>query len=109
MPRGRKPDEVKARVEPFYAHVGNYVTRARLDADLTQQALGTLVGLTRTSIANLEAGRQKISAYTLWRIAEALQLSPAALCPPVRHPATTQGQKLRMVAYPQPGARHAAS
>jgi len=39
---------------------------------MTQGELAEEAGYTRTSIANLEAGRQKMPAYGLYRVARAL-------------------------------------
>lgn len=59
----------------------------REQAKLTQQALGDFVGLSRTSITNIEKGRQHVALHQLFDIAEALGLSTAALLP-AHHPDT---------------------
>jgi transcriptional regulator with XRE-family HTH domain len=43
--------------------------------------LGNLVSLTRTSITNVEKGRQKFLLHTLADIAKALQVDAASLLP----------------------------
>lgn len=48
---------------------------------LTQEKLGRLVGLSRTSITNIEKGRQHVSLHHLFALAEALKVSPEALLP----------------------------
>jgi transcriptional regulator with XRE-family HTH domain len=48
---------------------------------LTQEGLAQLVSLTRTSITNIEKGRQKILLHTLRDIADALQVQVATLVP----------------------------
>ncbi|MGN6149480.1 MAG: helix-turn-helix domain-containing protein [Rhizomicrobium sp.] len=48
---------------------------------MTQERLGQLVGLSRTSITNIEKGRQHISLHHLFQLAKALKVAPAALLP----------------------------
>jgi transcriptional regulator with XRE-family HTH domain len=48
---------------------------------LTQQGLANLVSLTRTSITNVERGRQKFLLHTLAEIARALGVEPSSLLP----------------------------
>lgn len=68
----------------FYEEVGRRIrdARKRRKPPLTQEALGKLVSLTRTSITNVEKGRQKFLLHTLADIAVALQVDPASLLPP---------------------------
>jgi transcriptional regulator with XRE-family HTH domain len=68
---------------PFYEEVGRRIREARLrrKPKLTQQDLAGLVSLTRTSITNVEKGRQKFLLHTLVDIARALQIDPASLLP----------------------------
>lgn len=49
--------------------------------DLTQEKLGLLVGLSRTSITNIEKGRQHVSLHQLFALAGALKVRPDALLP----------------------------
>lgn len=58
----------------YYRELGQRIQRARLHQKLTQENLGTLIGLSRTSIVNIERGRQKILAHTLVRLAHALHM-----------------------------------
>jgi DNA-binding XRE family transcriptional regulator len=48
---------------------------------MTQDSLAKSVSLTRTSITNIEKGRQKILLHTLADIAAALSVNPADLIP----------------------------
>lgn len=52
--------------------IGQRISQARLDVDMTQSALGRAVGLDRTAIAKLEAGTRKVSATELVALASAL-------------------------------------
>lgn len=55
---------------------------AREKTELTQERLAARVGLSRTSIVNVEAGRQRVPLHQLYRIAGALGMEPADLLPP---------------------------
>lgn len=68
-------------MDPLYAKFGMLVKAARRKADLTQAQLAQAIGLTRTSIANIEAGRQRAFLDTAYRIAEAVSCSPHELLP----------------------------
>lgn len=48
---------------------------------MTQEGLGEAVSLTRTSITNIERGRQKLLLHTLARIAHALGVATSELLP----------------------------
>src|SRR6516162_3521974 len=64
----------------FYAAVGQRIAKAR-DGRLTQEALAKKTALTRTSIVNIEKGRQQILLHTLVDIAQALHLPVTELIP----------------------------
>jgi len=64
----------------FYTEVGRRIHRARRGR-MTQEQLANSVRLTRTSITNIERGRQKLLLHTLADIAEALRVEPASLLP----------------------------
>lgn len=64
----------------FYAAVGRQIARAR-SGRLTQEALAMKAALTRTSIINIEKGRQQILLHTLVDISRALQVSISDLLP----------------------------
>ena len=69
---------------------------------MTQERLGTLVGLSRTSITNIEKGRQQVSLQQLYRIAEALGIAPDVLLPPRREKGMSRlAQKLPQDADPR--------
>jgi len=68
--------------DQLYQAVGRLVRAGRRRAKLTQDDLAQRVGLTRTSLTNIERGKQKIQVHTLYAIAEVLGFPPAALLPP---------------------------
>jgi transcriptional regulator with XRE-family HTH domain len=66
---------------PTLAELGRRIRRVRARADLTQQDVATLAGLSRTSVANIEGGRQDPGVVGLVAIAAALEVPPASLLP----------------------------
>jgi transcriptional regulator with XRE-family HTH domain len=70
-------------VDHFYTTVGNRVRRARAGRGMTQSALAQRIGFTRSSVANLEAGRQRIALHLFVQIARALDCEPAKLIPAI--------------------------
>lgn len=65
----------------FYEEVGRRLRQARTEAELTQQQLASKVGLSRASVANIEAGRQPFLLHTLNSFAAALEVKPQSLLP----------------------------
>jgi DNA-binding XRE family transcriptional regulator len=65
----------------LYWEVGVAVRKARVGKGLNQEELAKLVGLTRTSIVNIEGGRQRLPLTTLYDIADALGVQAIALLP----------------------------
>lgn len=65
-----------AQSEQFYRTLGATIRRRRDALELTQAALGARLNppMTRASIANIEAGKQRVLAHTLVDIASALTL-----------------------------------
>lgn len=63
----------------IYKAVGEKIRRAR--GDRKQAAVASQVGLTRSSITNIELGRQKVLLHTFVDIALALGVNPADLLP----------------------------
>ena len=63
------------------AEFGAKIRAARRNAGLTPKALGDLVGLSRSSIVNLEVGRQRAPLHVVWKLAVALERPVADLLP----------------------------
>lgn len=59
-------------ITDMYNTVGRNIARARHDRGLTQADLAVAVGLTRGSLTNIEAGRQRTPLHTTIAIAQAL-------------------------------------
>jgi DNA-binding XRE family transcriptional regulator len=73
----------KRNLDALYRAFGNLVRLGReLRPDpLSQEKLGRLVGLSRTSIVNIEKGRHHIALHQLLAFARALKVRPEALLP----------------------------
>lgn len=64
-----------------YQHVGSRVRTRRTHLGLSQGELANRVNLQRTSITNLEKGRQKVPLHVLYDVAEALDVEINTLLP----------------------------
>jgi transcriptional regulator with XRE-family HTH domain len=58
--------------ETLYAEIGKKIRFLRRQEDLSQEKLAYKVGLKRVSIAQIEAGKQTVSVYILYKMAEVL-------------------------------------
>lgn len=65
----------------LYKEFGNLIREFRLNSNLTQAELADRVRLSRTSVTNVELGRQKILLHQLFSFAEALEVAPERLLP----------------------------
>lgn len=65
----------------IYERIGQSVRRARLARGLKQSELAELVGMSRTTITNVELGRQSLLVDQLLRLADVLVVEPATLLP----------------------------
>ncbi len=68
-------------VDDLYTLFGRQLRATRREAGLTQQEVAERVGLTRTSITNIERGMQHISLRQLYLFAAAVGLHPAQMLP----------------------------
>jgi transcriptional regulator with XRE-family HTH domain len=68
-------------IDTFYKDLGSRIRAVRDEVGLTQTTLAGATGLTRASVANIEAGRQKVLVHHLVTIATALDVEPQALLP----------------------------
>jgi transcriptional regulator with XRE-family HTH domain len=67
--------------EQIYERMGKLIRSRRKKLNLTQDDLAQRVTLKRTSITNIEKGRQKIQVHTLFELAAALEVDPVTLIP----------------------------
>jgi transcriptional regulator with XRE-family HTH domain len=75
------PDVGDAGSVHFYSVVGAKVRSARIEARISQAELAAQVGLTRSSVANLEAARQRTSLYHFVLISRVLNTDVNNLLP----------------------------
>lgn len=68
-------------LDRFYVRLGERIRDLRTQRRLSQDALAKLVELNRTSVTNIERGRQKLLLHTLVDFARALGVEPAKLIP----------------------------
>ncbi|MGW7406818.1 helix-turn-helix domain-containing protein [Streptomyces sp. NPDC054833] len=68
-------------MDEFYEAFGERVRKARAALGMNQQELGNAVGLNRTSISNIEKGRQRVALHMLFAFAAALRAEPESLLP----------------------------
>jgi transcriptional regulator with XRE-family HTH domain len=91
-----------AVVDQFYEQFGQRVRKARLELRLNQVELGHRVGLERSSISNIEKGRQRVQLHLLLEFAAALEVQPMELIP---DPAATPDPLHRVPAETRPFVR----
>ncbi len=65
----------------LYAAIGMAIREARQDQQMTQEQVADAIGFQRTSIVNIEAGRQRLTLDTLYDIADVLQVQAVSLLP----------------------------
>jgi transcriptional regulator with XRE-family HTH domain len=68
-------------VDQLYKAIGDQIQAARARSRMTQTELAQRVGRTRSSIANIEAGRQRAMIHTLLQIADVLGVALRELVP----------------------------
>ena len=69
------------RNQALYQQIGWLIASRRAVLGITQAVLAKAVGLSRASIANIEAGRQAVEVALLYDIAAALSCAPGELAP----------------------------
>jgi transcriptional regulator with XRE-family HTH domain len=96
--------------QAFYFSLGRRLQDFRKARHLTQEQVGALITppLTRASIANIEAGKQGVLAYTLVQLAQALEITLDDLLPEETAPSQqpelrrrVQNELLEKVAVPR--------
>jgi transcriptional regulator with XRE-family HTH domain len=87
-----------AEADVFYSSLGRRIQDLRKMRRLTQEQLGALLkpAVTRASIANIEAGKQGVLAYTLVQLARVLDVRPHDLLPEDQGVAETPDMRERV-------------
>ncbi len=65
----------------LYRVVGDNLRQRRMIMGMTQTQLAEVTGMLRTSITNIEAGRQKAPLHVLYRMCAALHIEAATILP----------------------------
>ncbi len=89
--------------DTLYTKFGKLVRGHRNRLGLTQDQLGGRVGLSRTSITNIEQGRQKVLLHQVFLLARSLEISPEVLLPNLQFAGPTPHleQKLKDLRGPE--------
>lgn len=90
--------------ETFYQKLGRQIRAARKKSHLTQEALALKISLNRTSITNIEQGRQQLLVHTLVEIANVLDVAPESLLPKL-HPSLKEELDEELLEDPLPQAQ----
>lgn len=69
-------------IHPFYVELGEEIRRRREALGMTQSTLATHLGLSRTSVTNIERGRQPVLVHQLYRVAQVLKIKVTDLLLP---------------------------
>jgi len=78
----KKTDDMNAvNKERFYELIGSSIINKRKELGLTQTELANKTGMSRTSIVNIEKGRQYPPIHLLWTISLALEAKPSEFFP----------------------------
>lgn len=67
--------------QQLYQKIGQHIRQKREEARLTQGQLAEAVGILRTSITNLEAGRQKVPLHLLYELCAVLKVDIQEILP----------------------------
>lgn len=76
------PEPTDEAIVSFYADLGRNIRDARVRTGSTQAQIGSRVAMTRSSIANIEAGRQRVPVHILSLIAAVLDVPADSLISP---------------------------
>lgn len=68
----------------FYEDLGRAIRSRREALEITQAELGARIGLSRTSVTNIECGRQRLLIDQFCRLAQVLRCERDDLLPPER-------------------------
>ena len=88
-------------IDGFYHELGRRVAARRKLIDVTQAEIGQRLGVSRASIANIEAGRQRLHVHQLYDLARALRLDSLADLLPLEIPVIDDSEPI--------GSRHVVS
>jgi len=79
--------------DSFYISVGERVRQQRKSAGMDQETLSRHLNLSRTTIINIEKGRQRLSLEHAWMAAQVLGISIEVLLPQSKNKTVTDWAK----------------
>ena len=68
----------------LFALIGERIKQRRIDRGKTQAWLAERVGMLRTSITNIETGRQRAPLHVIYTLCDALDVDPLEILPPLQ-------------------------
>ncbi|MET0063507.1 MAG: helix-turn-helix transcriptional regulator [Candidatus Thiodiazotropha endolucinida] len=68
----------------LYEKIGAIIKNRRRSLKLTQSYVAERVGITRTSVTNIEKGAQKTPLHTLYKLAVILNMNPNEILPALK-------------------------
>lgn len=71
----RNPQERRNEKSKFGAHFGKHLRKVRESKDISQEKLSLEAGFYHTYVNKIEQGNYSPSLHTVWRLANALNLS----------------------------------
>jgi transcriptional regulator with XRE-family HTH domain len=74
-------DEVSSDSDELHVALGKRIRQKRLSSGLTQAQLAERIAISRTSLTNMELGRQRLLVDQLYKVAEVLNTLPRDLLP----------------------------
>jgi transcriptional regulator with XRE-family HTH domain len=78
----------------LYEDVGRRIRDVRLERGISQEELAAALSLTRTSVTNIERGRQRILVHTLLQVAEVLGTHVGKLLPSVESITSMEAEEI---------------
>ena len=88
MARGAQAKEL------LYVQIGRRIKSIRKSAGVTQEDLARDLDITRTSLTNMEAGRQRMQVLMIYAIAARLECDVNELLPPMSGKLFDDGEEL---------------
>jgi transcriptional regulator with XRE-family HTH domain len=68
-------------MDHLYREFGRVLREKRKSAGFTQDHVAARIGLSRTSVTNIERGRQHVTLHVLYALADAIGAKPMELLP----------------------------
>ncbi|WP_163512222.1 helix-turn-helix domain-containing protein [Fodinicola acaciae] len=96
------------KIESEYRWLGATIRRLRLDQALSQERLAAETDMSRSALANVEAGQQRVAFHLVLALARALHVDPVELLPPAPSEDLSVDEHLRRLGVPTDTARAVA-